>query len=385
MVKKSLLGKIAKAIVIASIPLITMFPKLNAQEFSINPFAQPNDTTLAYYGSGDSDGNNILNQDDLDLMSVKSGQVDQADVDGNGISFETSDYTFLFEHINNGIYLPQNNWANSNLTPEQRKDWVKKMLIIDKTDTLHYVSGEFECGNFSTQTIINFYGFSELKDSTIASKFLKYNLNNNGKFNLPVYDVAIRAPPEWSWAAHAINACLIGDDPLNFDDWYFFEPQNDQEVTPGYWSMPENSKVTINYTVRFKDTGGISQLTLIRFQLNESTPLLEYSSDRLILQSPNVKIASNLESLADSFNLAQNYPNPANPNTTIKYSIPFEENVNLQVYDLKGNLVETLVNKKQRAGEYQVDLNASNLSSGIYLYRIETSAGIKTKKMSVLK
>jgi len=44
-----------------------------------------------------------------------------------------------------------------------------------------------------------------------------------------------------------------------------------------------------------------------------------------------------------------------------------------------------LVNEKQRAGKYQVDLNASNLSSGIYLYRLETSSGVKNKKMSVLK
>ena len=149
--------------------------------------------------------------------------------------------------------------------------------------------------------------------------------------------------------------------------------------------MPENSKVTINYTVRFKDTGGISQLTLIRFQLNESTPLLEYSSDRLILQSPNVKIASNLEKSASDFSLAQNYPNPANQNTTIKYSIPLEDKVKLQVYDITGKLVKTLVNENQRAGEYKVDLNASGFSSGIYLYRIETSAGIQTNKLTILK
>jgi hypothetical protein len=59
---KSLLNKIAQGIVIASIPVITMFssPKAIAQtQFQINPFAQPNDTTLAYYGSGDLDSNNV--------------------------------------------------------------------------------------------------------------------------------------------------------------------------------------------------------------------------------------------------------------------------------------------------------------------------------------
>jgi len=204
------------------------------EDFTINPFAQPDDTTLAYYGSGDLDSNNVLEQNDLDLMLAKTGQTDQADIDGDGTSFTSNDYTLLSEHINNGIYLPQNNWANPNLTSEQRKEWLEKMLVIDKTDTLHYIPGEFTCGNFSIQTIINFHGFSELKDSTIASKFPKCSLENHARFNLPVYNVSIGAPDGWPWAAHFINACFIGDAPLNFNDFYFFEPQNDHEVTPGY-------------------------------------------------------------------------------------------------------------------------------------------------------
>jgi len=59
----------------------------------------------------------------------------------------------------------------------------------------------------------------------------------------------------------------------------------------------------------------------------------------------------------------------------------------LQVYDLQGNLVETLVNEKQRAGEYTIPLDASKYSSGIYFYRLSTQkAGInKTKKMMLVK
>jgi len=60
-------------------------------------------------------------------------------------------------------------------------------------------------------------------------------------------------------------------------------------------------------------------------------------------------------------------------------------NLNYKIFNLKGNLVETLVNEKQRAGEYSVDLNSQDLSSGIYLYNLQTNAGSQTKKMSVLK
>ena len=383
--RKSLLGKIAKGIVIAFIPVITMFssPKAKAQTFTINPFAQPNDTTLAYYGSGDLDSNNVLEQNDLYLMSSKIGPTDQADIDGDGASFTSEDYSLLFEHINNGSLLPQNNWANPNLTSEQRKDWIKKMLVIDKTNEIPPVQSYWMCGQYSTQTIINFHGFPELKDSTIASKFPKYNLENHARFNRPVYNVSI------SWGepiGHFINAILIGDNPLNFYDFYFFDvSRNDKEVFPGDVLMPENSKVTIKYTVRFCDDGGISQLSIAEFNLTNSSPELEYSSHRLILERP-VGIKPNNQNLLEKFVLNQNYPNPFNSQTKIKYSLPFDDKVKLQVYNLIGNLVETLVNKKQRPGDYSIPFGTSKYSSGIYFYRLTTSSGIrKTKKMSVLK
>ena len=382
--RKSLLGKIAKGIVIAFIPVITMFssPKAKAQTFTINPFAQPNDTTLAYYGSGDLDSNNVLEQNDLYLMSSKIGPTDQADIDGDGASFTSEDYSLLFEHINNGSLLPQNNWANPNLTSEQRKDWIKKMLVIDKTNEIPPVQSYWMCGQYSTQTIINFHGFPELKDSTIASKFPKYTLENHARFNLPVYNVSI------SWGepiGHFINAILIGDDPLNFYDFYFFDvSRNDKEVIPGDVLMPENSKVKVNY-IKFFSDGSIARSSFIKFQLNNEIPNLTDYYSGLILERPQVNIVSDLETIANNFKLNQNYPSPFNSQTKIKYFLPVDDKVSLNVYNLKGNLVETLVNKKQRAGEYQVDLNASNLSSGIYFYRLETSAGVKNKKMMLVK
>ena len=168
----------------ASIPIITMFPKLNAQTtFEINPFSQPNDTTLSYYGSGDVDLNNVRDWNDHNLIS-QGIQNDQADIDGDGISGTSEDAGLFAKYLNADTLLPQINWANPNLKTEQRKDWVKKMLAIDKTNEIPPVQSYWMCGQYSTQTIINFHGFSELKDSTIASKFPKYNLDNLGRFNL---------------------------------------------------------------------------------------------------------------------------------------------------------------------------------------------------------
>ena len=83
--------------------------------------------------------------------------------------------------------------------------------------------------------------------------------------------------------------------------------------------------------------------------------------------------------------LSQNYPNPFNPSTTIQYSIPESGNVQLKIYNLLGEEVATLVNDFKNAGSYQVRFNASDLSSGIYYYRIESEKFIQVKKMVLIR
>jgi hypothetical protein len=83
--------------------------------------------------------------------------------------------------------------------------------------------------------------------------------------------------------------------------------------------------------------------------------------------------------------LSQNYPNPFNPATTITFALPKAENVRLVVYDISGRAVATLVNETKQAGIYEVPLDASRFSSGVYFYRLETSSFTGTKKMLLVK
>ncbi len=88
--------------------------------------------------------------------------------------------------------------------------------------------------------------------------------------------------------------------------------------------------------------------------------------------------------------LYQNYPNPFNPTTKIKYSIPFVEtryipSVQIKVYDILGREVATLVNKEKQPGNYEVEFNASNLSSGVYFYKLTAGIFVETKKMILLR
>ena len=89
--------------------------------------------------------------------------------------------------------------------------------------------------------------------------------------------------------------------------------------------------------------------------------------------------------LPTSYALSQNYPNPFNPSTTIKYSIPKVSFVTLKVYDILGREVATLVNEEKTTGNYQVNFDASGVSTGVYLYKIQAGSYIQTKKMILLR
>ncbi|MBK9097587.1 MAG: T9SS type A sorting domain-containing protein [bacterium] len=86
-----------------------------------------------------------------------------------------------------------------------------------------------------------------------------------------------------------------------------------------------------------------------------------------------------------TLNLEQNFPNPFNPSTTIKFSIPEQSHIKLKVYDLLGRVVSTLVDEILDAGFYQKVFDASNLGSGIYFYSLSTDKNTITKKMLLLK
>ena len=112
------------------------------------------------------------------------------------------------------------------------------------------------------------------------------------------------------------------------------------------------------------------------------------------LETPEAGITTDISNIKPNiiteYNLMQNYPNPFNPTTTIKYAIPNNSksemlNVKLIVYNILGSEVATLVNQRQSSGNYSVTFDASNLTSGIYFYRLQNGSFVETKKMVLLK
>jgi hypothetical protein len=120
--------------------------------------------------------------------------------------------------------------------------------------------------------------------------------------------------------------------------------------------------------IRFRATAGaLNVMKIIRFILHERTDVTEEVG------------------IPKEYSLKQNYPNPFNPTTKIKYSIPEESKVVLSVFNILGQKVTQLVNEVQPAGYYSVDFDASKLTSGIYLYKIEAKNYNYVRKMILIK
>jgi hypothetical protein len=144
--------------------------------------------------------------------------------------------------------------------------------------------------------------------------------------------------------------------------------------------IPIYSADTGLLTITTLDYSGIATLNIIVEDLDGG--VLEFD----IILDIEVKVSNKEENdLPTKFVLHQNYPNPFNPGTNISYQLSKSGNVLLEVYSLNGQLISTLVNSFQTAGNYTIYFNASNLSSGVYLYKISGNDFISVKKMLLLK
>jgi hypothetical protein len=108
-----------------------------------------------------------------------------------------------------------------------------------------------------------------------------------------------------------------------------------------------------------------------------------------VWRRPLSEMITGVEDRADQipsqFILKQNYPNPSNPSTTIRYGLPHASFVTLTVYNTLGQRVAQLVNEQQRVGYHDASFRGDGLASGVYFYRIQASDFVASKKLLLLK
>ncbi|GBD86945.1 aminopeptidase N [bacterium BMS3Abin03] len=208
-----------------------------------------------------------------------------------------------------------------------------------------------------------------------------------------------------------VNEVTGSDYSWFFDEWvygpnfpYYHNTFLITETTPG-WNVKFKAiqvqtnagffKMPIELQIDFSD-GSDTLLTFMNDVNNQSFDF-EFDKEPVDVQfDPNdnivIKWASTnpvsvelSDGVPGEFNLYQNYPNPFNPATTISYNIPVRTNVILKVYDVMGAEVKTLVNKEQPAGTYNVNFDATDLTSGVYFYKLHARSYVKTMKMILLR
>ncbi|MFC1569914.1 LamG-like jellyroll fold domain-containing protein [bacterium] len=159
-----------------------------------------------------------------------------------------------------------------------------------------------------------------------------------------------------------------------------------QEAVP---MDPHNSLYNISTNFAYLGRGGytadptwqgeIHDFKIYSKALTDDEVLFSY------LQDPFTNSVETNAAVPEMFNLSQNYPNPFNPTTEINYAITEAGHVALNVFNLMGENVATLVNNEQSTGEYRVAFDASDLANGIYYYQLRTSEGVITKRMVLMK
>ena len=121
--------------------------------------------------------------------------------------------------------------------------------------------------------------------------------------------------------------------------------------------------------------------------------LFVYHDENRVIRSFNPEVGASTVSLSagvggevpNSYELGQNYPNPFNPSTEISFALPKAGDVTLEVYNVLGQRVATLVDGAMDAGTHYVTFDADMYSSGVYFYRLSTNSFTETKKMLLLK
>jgi endoglucanase len=174
-------------------------------------------------------------------------------------------------------------------------------------------------------------------------------------------------------------------DSLETETWLKF--LEDNKISWCNWSITDKNETSASLKPGASGKGGwpLSSLTKSGLMIRDK-----------IIKGNTITVDVAREQLPNQFELYQNYPNPFNPVTTIRYSIPGtvetsypdksgQVMTSLRIYDLLGQEISLLVNEYKAPGVYEVQFNASNLTSGVYLYKLQFASLVQTKIMVLLK
>jgi hypothetical protein len=335
----------------------------------------------------------------------------------NGARYNSTFETELADFRNNVIF----NWGfnsayggeagnynliNNYYKPGPATSSSKKNRIVNPSDTLNsshfskwYITGNYVEGDAQVS--------ADNWDGGVQPQYLTIPLDTfKLEQPLPVYYVSTQSaqdaynsvlesagasfPKRDSVDLRIINEVKTGSAPFgasyNGGNKGIIDSQNDV----GGWPLLHSNPAPAD-----SDHDGMPDSWEITHNLNPNDPSdasnIDSNGYSMIEEYINSLVTSHISSIDNKkqnpkgYSLKQNYPNPFNPVTKIEFSIPFRSKVKLDIYDVLGRKILTLVNGEKSAGMHTISFDGSNLSSGIYLYRLESPDQILTKKMVLLK
>jgi hypothetical protein len=193
-------------------------------------------------------------------------------------------------------------------------------------------------------------------------------------------------------ALAAVTAAGTGSTIYNYSVAFNASPQVPLNVLQDYFNAAVTTKPDMDAGGGSPDFGK-TQMPFI-FAYPTSSPVYTAGTANQPLGDLNyfgIPVGvTNDEIIANDFQLFANYPNPFNPSTNIKYTLPVASNVKVEIFNMLGQLVNTLVNQHQQAGIYNIvwngnDLSGNMVSTGVYIYKLSTDNFVSAKKMILVK
>jgi len=207
---------------------------------------------------------------------------------------------------------------------------------------------------------------TELSDTLGSEIVFEFEVTNNSSSELTIYILRVTKSLPDGWSS---SLCFS----------YCFSQMLDSIVTnANYCSTPIaiSESRTFSFHVNPALTEGEANFDIVvaNFDNPSESEIFEVSASTSITSVKDIKINQ-------GFNLYQNYPNPFNPETVISFEVVEAGNVTLDVYDVLGNQVSTLVNEHFSSGLHTLKFSGADLSSGVYFYRLRQNNSVMTKKM----
>jgi len=231
--------------------------------------------------------------------------------------------------------------------------------------------------------------FGIFHGSTYYNGTLLFLVNAKSAFpNKPIIDTEFGY-----WSSE--NGSSLGEQVEVFDETFkafkFFSPLNENGTLNPNGMLMASTWWCIFDWYSHQHSGGFQSMGLISMDRQTKKPVYEslkkgyfpyFNNGGMVLTDLKDE---NKSSIPTDFGLNQNFPNPFNPTTNIGYKIPKDGFVSLKVYDLLGNVISTLVYENKKAGKYDINFDASNLTSGVYFYQLVSNEFVSTNKMVLLR